>query len=107
MDANDDPQLALSRPLKLSVSPPAQTDDSSSSDDSDDSGVEQIGSPYGSDRVNDRTPTVTDLDQVREGLEAQPVSQGYVNKVVRSLDSLRSTVVSRRPPQVLFERSFR
>jgi hypothetical protein len=129
----EDPQIAMARPVGLAVNPPAPTESQklggltvnfpSSAEAASPGGLVvnppvsaeaakpaglvvqpkaalQATKPVGGPAVSSIVTTKVDTPDIT-------VSQEYVNKVVQSLGSLRSAVVSRRLAPVLNERSFR
>ena len=114
----EDPQLALSRPASLAISPPVMGTQAQAQSPppvptfgapglttmpaSTLSSVKAAAAPSSSNAV-----TVSNVDLSATSPESITSDQGYVNKVVRSLSALRSAVVSRRQPPVLNERSYR
>jgi hypothetical protein len=112
----EDPQVALSRPVSLAVNARSTASQPSSAAPSVQRPLiqmpattpgPQIAQPPTASAVPSNQPQVAELGKDPRGGESITVSQEYVNKVVRSVAALRSAVVGRRTPPVLNERSFR
>lgn len=104
MPEDVDPQIALMRPISLAANQPPAAPQFASMPTPTAPTIEQ---PQPQPQKASNQPQVTNLESNRVAPDSITASQEFVNKVVRSVSSLRSAVVGQRPPPVLNERPFR